>query len=358
MATRVTQLELVELSLVDRPANPGARVVLHKSAPDIVALLKSVDDQRARSFAEVLADSEKWRRQAEAQQEFWPVYDAMMTSINSIMGDAALEMSQKVVRVNESLDQFLATLREKVPVVEAEIAKALEEAVAKAGDSNEVDDRGDGHMPGDDVKKVADLEKSVSDLGTQKTALEKSLSDLEKKHAAAEAEIAQLKKDAEVAKTDEVVKIAGVEMRKSVVGDATFAVVKAQAAETAELQKRLELSAFEKSAEASWPMLPGTPAEKAVVAKAVAGLPEDVRKSLETMLLSGNTAMVDMTKTRGQRGEIAKSSPEGQLEVLAKALLAKEPALGTFEKAYAAVAETPEGRALYEQSLGAARSVN
>lgn len=340
MAKRITQLELMELSLVDNPANQHARVVLHKRLGMPEELLKS-DDRRARSFAEIMTEREEWRRQHEAQEEFWPIHDAMMTSLNSIMADAALDSPQKMSRINETIDQFLATLREKIPEVEEEISKALEAAVAR-GDDPEAP-RGDKDM--DEVtKKVSDLEKSVADLTTKNASLETEL-------AKAQSRAIELEKAAEAARTDEVLKIGEVEVRKSVVGEGTFAAMKAQQAANEELHKRLELADLEKRAEADWAHLPGTPADKARVAKAISGMPEAVAKTAREMLSAGNTALTMATRPVGLAGDVRKGSAEDQLSEMAKKRLAEDPKLGTFAKAYNAVLETPEGKKLYEQTI-------
>lgn len=119
----------------------------------------------------------------------------------------------------------------------------------------------------------------------------------------------------EAKKNDEVLTIEGVEIRKSVVGTAQFAVMKSQhdrltkqerdLAVERDLRKRAELA---KVVADEYDNLPGETEKKVDVLAAIGKLDEDVTKTLATMLAAGNKAISAAFDTVGHKGEAKKSA--------------------------------------------------
>ena len=100
------------------------------------------------------------------------------------------------------------------------------------------------------------------------------------------------KKDMEKkAEGDESVTIEGSTIKKSVVGEGVFTVLKAQAEKQADLAKKLQAeqdirkkAEFEKRADDKYAHVPGTTEERGKVLKAIDDMPEDIRKLFEKVL--------------------------------------------------------------------------
>jgi hypothetical protein len=193
--------------------------------------------------------------------------------------------------------------------------------------------------------QVTDLTKSVSDLTTKLQSTTASLEKAQADLALAQGEIAKGK--------DETILVGGVELKKSAVGEGTFAALKAQASEIAKAKDEAETVALTKRAETEFANLPGEPLAKARVLKAVAGLPEAERTTLEALLKAGNAALKSATTEVGKGGGAGgDADAEAKLETLAKSHAAENKV--SIVKARAEVLETPEGKALYRQVLGQA----
>lgn len=337
MATKLKGLRLSELSLVDFPANEGAKVTLYKRA-DPLAVIRKWDEPRARAFVDLMTENEARRRQWEANEEMWPLFTALQDSLSSIVGDMALDSATKTRRAEESINQFLAALREKFPEVEAEVAKALGSAAGKPGDQKVGTKE---HSMSDDAKKVADLEVQVADLT--------------KKLEAETAKVTELTKAKEAIEKDEVIKVGETEVRKSVVGDGVFAVIKAQQAEIAKERDAREIAELTKAAETAYGSLPGEPIAKAKALRAVSKLGDEDKAVVEAMLKAGEAAMKAGFNTIGKAGgSIAEGSAEDKLDKLAKAKAEKDGV--PFAKAYDEVLKSEDGKRLYNESLNEARA--
>jgi hypothetical protein len=153
---------------------------------------------------------------------------------------------------------------------------------------------------------------------------------------------------AKAAASDEVLKVGDLEIRKSAVGDANFAIFKAQQQEIAKERDAREILEFTKMAETLYPTLPGEPIAKAQALRAMQKLGENERKALETMLKSGNDARKATFREIGGSGGNGADMPDDKLDVLAKTHATKAGI--SFEKAYDAVLKTPEGAELYAAS--------
>lgn len=150
---------------------------------------------------------------------------------------------------------------------------------------------------------------------------------------------------AKAAAGDEVIKVGDLDVRKSAVGDATFAILKAQQAEIAKERDAREQVEFAKRADTEIGALPGESLAKGRALRAISKLGEEERKTVEAMLKSGNDAMKTRFKEVGKSGDGGGDTPVEKLESLAKARATEKKI--DFNKAYTEVLETEEGRALY-----------
>lgn len=194
--------------------------------------------------------------------------------------------------------------------------------------------KGARNMP-DDNKELEGLQKQVAELTAKLEAATKAqsdaeflakmdgkekawfetLSDDEKEKArkcSPEERAAMMNK---ALASDEVVKIDGVEIRKSAVGDAQFTLLKQTSERMAAIEKSaaadreaLAKATFEKRAEDEFGHLPGDKVAKGALLKAVNELPEEVRSTLDTMLKAGEKAIVSAFNSIGTRGDLAKKA--------------------------------------------------
>ena len=171
----------------------------------------------------------------------------------------------------------------------------------------------------------------------------------------AEDQVSLIEKSVEA---DEVLTVDGQQIRKSVVGDVSFAVFKSQEAriakseEVARLEKenRLFQEDIKKAADA-WPNIKGTDIEKGSLFAIIHGIKnEDVKKYALEVFASANEVVSKTLYTElGSSAEfdINLDTPQGQYEAMAKAL-AKENGIKVGD-AYIELAKTVEGKALYAQ---------
>lgn len=380
-------LRLDAIAAVDFPCQEPAMAAILKRAPadgsdlgpgfESFAKLAKLDDMGARAFAEILAENEARRAKWKADEVMWPLFDALRESLSSIAGDQTLDPATKLTRVQESVTQFITALREEWPDVAeevAEIAKASPNAdrmavfIRAAKAANEEAD-----MP--DIKE-ADLTKAATELTSDNPVI-KALIDAAIAKGKADAESAAAEKakampfgDMEeegkptkkgrdfLAKHsgdgDEILKIGTGEdtqtIRKSVVGDAQFAIFKAQNAEIEKARDRADMAEFEKRASDEFPSLPGTATEKALVLKALRSAPEAVRKTADELFKAGEAAAKGAFEPIGKGtqpgggdgqggGDLAKARGDFQAKV---SEIAKRDNCGTAEAMSKARREHPE----------------
>lgn len=225
----------------------------------------------------------------------------------------------------------------------------------------------DNTMTDEEKKKLADLEKSVSELTKRAEAAEKlaKLSDSEKSHLdSLEADKADefLAKSADarkseieaLAKADAVVftDMDGVEYHKS---DDVRMVAMAKRVDlerTArkDLEKRAEDADLAKAAE-SLSHLPGESADRIALMKGLALLGDEDKASALKCLKASEEAMAKGFDTLGTSSAPESGSPEAELDILAKTLRDKNPEM-TEAEAMVKALETPEGLALYGKHAG------
>lgn len=222
---------------------------------------------------------------------------------------------------------------------------------------------------GKKAKEEAEKAKKDSDAKIAHLSLLASLTDVEKGHMESmddKAKEAYLAKSADERKVeakeavkkaqedDEQLEVAGVTVKKSAVGDASFAIMKAMAAENkaakeiAVLEKaKREQAETEAEAESTFDNLAGSPADKAKLLKAA----KDDEKVME-ILKSANAAMganfdeIGSSAPAGADG----SSPNDRMETLVKSYMNENPGVDE-PSAYAAVMDTPAGRKAYKETM-------
>lgn len=152
----------------------------------------------------------------------------------------------------------------------------------------------------------------------------------------------RMAKNADIAKNDETFEHEGTVIRKSVVGEDQFKVIKS-------LSETNEINAFTKRAETEIPALPGTSIAKAKALRAVSKLAKEDREVVEAMLKSGNAAMKTQLTTLGKDGN-GDDTAEGELEKMVATYMTTDKTVSKAV-AYTKVLETAAGKALYAKSI-------
>lgn len=274
---RLRSLRLGEVSLVDRPANPGAVALLFKSE-NVVS----------------------------------PDSDQSYLSDNPAGGEDEMtvqELTAKVAELEKKLKDAEADTA-KVADLQAQLDKAKTDAEAAVRAAED---------------KAAALQKQVDEA---KLTDDKSrIADLQKRLDESEAKLKKL----EDAPKDEVIKVGDTEIRKSAVGEDTFRAFKAQQAALDKAADEREVAEFTKVAETTYKNIPGDPVAKARALRAVSRLAEDDRKVVEAALKAGNEAIARQLTERGHTGGLDEGSAEGLLEAKVKAAMAADDKLSREE---------------------------
>lgn len=199
--------------------------------------------------------------------------------------------------------KFLNDLREQAPQAEEELAKLISKK--------------DTNM--DLEKRVGELEAENATLKTNVTAAEKRATDAEAALATEKTAHAETKKSL-VDATDEVIKVGTTEMKKSEVGEATFAMAKT-------LADDCDLVRLEKRAGEEFSHLPTSAPVTARVLKAIEEIAdEDVRKAAEQILTAAEKTATFGFSTVGTRGgailapsaKAAENAFEGRVQEIVK----------------------------------------
>lgn len=371
MATKLKNLRLSELSLVDAPANKAAQVTIFKrdEGGDPLMKRKYTDEQRQQGAKDgwakpdgsypikdaedlenavrawgrggATASDKEWiisRAKALGKTELLP--DGWVSKSAGSPGDAEKGKSDMTAALKKALglpetatDDDLAKKVAEMTTATADLTKKLDD-VTKAKDAAEA------------IAAMSDIEKAHYDKlpDAEKPAflaLNKGLRTAAI-HKAAEADqvIYKASDGSEYRKSDDPRLVA---MAKARDEDAKVIKAEREARETAEFTKR---------AETELAHLPGTPAEKAALLKALASTDEAVRKTAEAILKAGEGAIKGAFSKIGVGKGDVDGSPEAKLNTLAKAKAEKENV--SFAKAYSAVLDTEEGQRLYAESRQAA----
>jgi hypothetical protein len=347
MPTKLKNLKLIELSLVDHPANKHARIAIFKREGELpAAIAKEVE---AMDFNEVLAERDARMRQSEIENQVAGCWYTLQESFATIAVDPSLGADAKIKAMQSSLNQFIEALSE-APDVEKALARRFEKspalAVLKVGRADATNHDGDDDM---DLKQeveqlngtVADLTKKLADADTALATVTKARDDATSALTAAEA----ARKSAE---EDEVLIIGEEPIRKSAVGESVFKAMKVQQDQIAKANEARELVELQKRAETELNGLPGETIAKAHVLRAVEGLPEDVRKSLSEMLKAGAAAVLSKTREMGQGGSRPTEGAQSELDALINKYAEDHKVTVTI--ATDAVLKTAAGNSLFQQA--------
>ncbi len=367
--------ELVEISGVDRPAQPTAVVSIIKRRTDtaptdtVVSFIKaycSKNLHQAQTFTATL-------RAEKINSQMWPMTDALHTAIREISKNGALSEAEMMQAIAVSVSEFSGKLLDELAVIDNPLVKFVK-AVA-TGNTTEPNNEDD--LMKTELEKLAEEIKVLKASGVKAAAdlatalIVAKLSDGEKDFMAemdddAKKAFTGLSGDERKAKmdlkkaNDETIVVGGSTISKLAVGASMFEVVKAQQADLdaqkADVKKAREetaMAVFTKRAGDDFSHLTGTPAELADVLKAIADMPEAVKKTAEAVFKSAEELAKKAFVTSGMRKgfEGTEGSAAEQLDTLAKAH-AEDNKVG-YAVAYSAVIEKRTD--LYELSLSEAQ---
>jgi hypothetical protein len=286
-----------EISAVDRPAQAGARMTILKrdnSTDNNTHGHERINDMTDAELKKMLDD-------------------AVKAALPAAVTAATADLTKKLNETTSQLDAITKAAKKKKP---------FDDSATDGDPEPDADDMDDS------AKKAwrAYVEKRVA----------KAVAKAKEEH---EAEIA---KRADVAKNDETLEHDGVVLRKSVIGDDQFKVMKS-------LTETNEINAFTKRAEAEIPSLPGTSIAKAKALRAVSKLAKEDREVVEAMLKGGNAAMKTQMTALGKDGN-GDDTAEGQLEKMVTTYMTTDKTVSKAV-AYTKVLETADGKELYAKSL-------
>ncbi len=374
-------LSVQEVSLVGRGANAGAHVSLFKSD-------ESVEELAKQSFNEVLSEMELSEQTNQLIESLWDFSSAVRSSAVSIIRDPGV--AEKKAAIKESLNQFMVAMSgliDGTDIIKGELDISPDETteLVEFFEKNKEDiinyNKNQNDEGGSTMSELEKLKKAMEDLKKQFEDAEAAnvvLKDFEiisKMDDVTKAYYNSLDEDGrkvflaknekewaeEIKKSnvdDETFSAHGRIIRKSVVGEDVYEILKAQQAEIdtnkdiakKEIEKR-ETAEFTKSAETLYKNLPGEPEAKGKVLKAVNDLPKENKEVLETMLKAGNEAM-NKSKVFTEIGSeltVDEDSAEGKLQKMAEEH-AKDNKV-TYAKAYTTILKTEAGNKLYADSL-------
>ena len=316
---KAEDLVINKLSVCETPAHADAIATIIKSAAvkkgNPIKVVNTIDP----------AIVTKFFNSPEGEKAFSDVLDKMATAKS---GDINLDKEGE----------------NDMTVTKEEIAKMVEEAVAPVQKKLEL---------AETIAKMDDVTKTYyQSLKDEGQIAFLKLSEESRKEII---EKSQIEKDAD----DETFSANGREIRKSVVGADAFEFMKAQQKEVESANKlakserdKRQLADFMKQAELQYPNLPGDEKAKGEVMKALKDLPKETRETISTMLKSGNEAIetASLFKEIGSGGTPVTDG--SALSKLNKMAIEKAKSGDMTEaEAYNAVLETPEGSALYQESL-------
>lgn len=118
--------KLSEISVVDKPAQEGAKMALMKrtdSDPTEVLVLKHYLDHG--SFAKYAMESVTKSAGNDVAKTCWPALAALETSLRSIVRDASLDDTGKVEMMKSSVKDFLTFTKQRLPEIEPHLLKVV-----------------------------------------------------------------------------------------------------------------------------------------------------------------------------------------------------------------------------------------
>lgn len=300
MPTKLKNLSLEELSLVDTPANKGAKALLMKR------------DTSAENGDDKIVDKKET-----------PILDllkqALGLEVDTIKNQKEANMPNKefeaeIAKMDDAEKQFFNGLddeaKKKYMSMDAAARKTFMEEKTKKSD--------DGAAAGKDGADVNKGDKEASD---------KNGADVNKAQS-----------------TDEIIKNLPKELQDRL----------AKADKVDDLEKRLtneenlrKAAEFQKRASAEFPNLKGTEVEKGAMLQAVETqiTDETTRKYLKELLKSADSMIANAFNQVGKNAHVSEDSPLGKLEKMAKDIEKDEKI--PYHQAYTKAMATKEGSELY-----------
>lgn len=278
MATKLKNLSLDELSLVDVPANSQAQVSIFKRATGVE------DDQLVNTITKIGHTFMEHMRREEFDKESWHLMDALRQS----MRDAIAVGSQDMMR--QSVMEFVETMREKFPNVEAQLQKGVDMSI-------------------EELQKKLEKAEALASMSDAEKEFMKSL-DSSGQEAFMKSKPEERVEAMKVAKAaDESITVNGHEVKKSAVGAGMFEIIKSQQAELqaqkdaiAKSNEQLEMERLTKRASDEFEHLPGKPEEIAAVLKHVGNMPEDVQGTINAIMKAANESTGGAFVSKGHSG--------------------------------------------------------
>lgn len=372
--TYLRSLKLNELSLVDRPANPGAHVTIFKR--DNTPMKTEGGKQYPASDYAYVPDASKpstWKLRltstpggepdpgivGAAAAALGPGYRGQKVDIpaaDRAKVVARVRAAWKEANPDKSEDEMPSGIKKahgfadhvatedflndgavKALDIEQEATNQLEAADMPVGNNS----------IGKKEKTMSDVNKQVGELQQQIIDLTKQLGDVTKRAERAEAAVAKAQHD-----SDEIVMVGKSEIRKSVIGEDAFAVIKSQQDEIAKSKEAVEIAKAEERVEKEFPNLPGDKTAKAKAFMAIGKFDDFTKQAVESMLSAGNKALGDAMIVIGKDGSGSVSDSSGsnaERKIMAKAQEIQKRDGVSHTVAYStALTENPE---LYNEFL-------
>ena len=365
---RMLAFKINEISGVDNPAQEGARVLIMKRAEpvvpganpektekaggDIVGAVTGITDGHQHGLRLYIHDSEASIHVMYAQADGEEGHGHDHAIIKDDSGNYAISMNAGHTHTLDSnalsgallgiLTKFRTggnPMSEKTePTAEEKLAKA-EEQTAKAEEQ---------------AKRLNAVIALAPDLRKHFDTLDESArtSFLAKDEKAQKGEIEAVRKAAEESDPVVYTNSDGLEVRKSH-GPVSLALAKSHDSmrkENAELKRQREDSDLAKRAETELAHLPGDVGVRAALLKAVGSIEDkDQREAALAALKAQNENLSKSFVELGHRRAPAAGSPDDGLDKLAREYATAHKV--SYEKAYSAVLNTPEGGELYQKTL-------
>lgn len=374
--------EITEISAVDRPAQAPALASITKALSEDV---NALDEKLAEgftdylfkmyidpangpvSFATAVSEDLKQREFYQEIDKIYPYLNALETSVRSIAGDATIDSDQRYTMVRNQVEGFMSVLKDRWVTMDE--ALTLYADVSKEDTMpDKVEKNTEAQVQIDDLTKkleATELQlktfKAVADLTAEESDFYKSLDT-----AGKEAFLAKSKEERAVdlhkSVNDETVTIEGRTVRKSVIGEDTFAIMKAQSERIEKAEKlakeereRRELGEFAKAADENYGNLPGTSFEKAKALAAISKCSADVQETIEKMFKAGAAGAVEAFKDLGTTGVVEKKADTSEHTFLAKVeAIAGEQKLNRVDAMAKARKQYPDEFQAYREAEAAA----
>lgn len=360
---RMLSFSINEISAVDHPAQKGALATIIKA---------DKAKQFATTFAKYYLDPmsgavsfDQVMRNCLADERYWAVMkeiggaiSALETSLRSIVGDTTMVSGEKQNMMRDSVESFMAAIRQRWPDVEEALtgsdlsgmsaAIPAQTSAMKQGETEMADKELEAQVASltkqletatkasKDAKIAVDASKAAEELtaklndATAKLAeinaklgeetTKAAMSDEEKAHLATLSGKAKMEfmtassaeRKAMMSKSaegDETITVEGQTVSKRAVGDAQFAIIKSQAAkiaanaeEIAKERTARENAEYTKRADAELKHLPGETMLKVKALRLIEKADAEVKEVIGKMLMAGDKAISAAYGTLGGRG--------------------------------------------------------